>query len=126
MLIKFIHSYQKNKRGILLMLISSICVCFGQLFWKLYASQTGQVLQFLSITTLFLGLGFLLYGIGAVIMVISYKYGSLSVLQPILSLNYVLTILLAVTILKESVSLLKGAGILCVLVGVIFISGGDD
>lgn len=34
-----LESFQKNKKGILLMLVSSICVCVGQLLWKLSAAQ---------------------------------------------------------------------------------------
>ena len=37
-----LKSFQRNKKGILLMLISSLCVCIGQLLWKL--SSNGSVL----------------------------------------------------------------------------------
>ena len=45
--------------------------------------------------------GFCFYGVGAVVMIFAYRYEKLSVLQPILSLNYVLSIILAVVVLKE-------------------------
>lgn len=111
-----LDSLRKNKKGIILMLISSIFVCVGQLFWKL-ASSYGL---------LFLSLGFILYGIGAIVMIIAYRYGKLSVLQPMLSLNYVLTIILAITILNEKITLIKVTGILSIILGVILIGGGDD
>ncbi|MEY8390559.1 EamA/RhaT family transporter [Lachnospiraceae bacterium] len=110
-----VESFQKNKKGILLMLISSICVCIGQLLWKLSAEQGILVLL----------LGFCLYGVGAVIMILAYRYGKLSVLQPMLSLNYVLSILLAAVVLKEEITLLKCAGVLVIILGVVFIAGGD-
>lgn len=97
------------------MLISSICVCIGQLLWKLSAEQGILVLL----------LGFCLYGVGAVIMILAYRYGKLSVLQPMLSLNYVLSILLAAVVLKEEITLLKCAGVLVIILGVVFIAGGD-
>ena len=34
-----IKSLKENGKGILLMLISSICVCTGQLFWKLSSKE---------------------------------------------------------------------------------------
>lgn len=74
-----IESFQKNKKGILLMLISSICVCVGQLLWKISAEKGFPIML----------AGFCFYGLGALIMIIAYKYGKLSVLQPMLSLNYV-------------------------------------
>ena len=70
-----IESIQKNKKGILLMLVSSICVCVGQLLWKLSAMQG----------LIFMLAGFAFYGAGALIMIIAYKFGKLSVLQPMLS-----------------------------------------
>lgn len=98
------------------MLISSICVCIGQLFWKL-ANDKGIIWLFL---------GFCFYGIGALVMIVAYKYGKLSVLQPMMSLNYVISIILAAVILKENVTLLKCVGILIIVSGVIAIAGGDE
>ena len=104
-----IESIQKNKKGILLMLVSSICVCVGQLLWKLSATQ---------------GLVFMLAG--ALIMIVAYKFGKLSVLQPMLSLNYVLSIVLAAFVLHEAVTLYKVIGVIVITCGVIMIAGGDE
>ena len=111
-----LESFQKNKKGILLMIISSICVCVGQLLWKL--STTYGLLVML------IGFGF--YGMGALIMIIAYKFGKVSVLQPMLSLNYVLSLVLAAVILKEEITILKCIGALIIISGVILIAGGDD
>lgn len=111
-----LESFQKNKKGILLMLVSSICVCVGQLFWKLSGEQ-GIIIMFA---------GFCFYGVGALIMIVAYRFGKLSVLQPMLSLNYVLSIILAAVILKEKISILKCIGVLVIISGVIIIAGGDE
>ena len=71
-------------------------------------------------------LGFLFYGFGALVMIIAYKFGKLSVLQPMLSLNYVLSIVLAAIVLKENISLLKCIGVLIIISGVVMIAGGDE
>lgn len=109
-------SFQKNKKGILLMFVSSCCVCVGQLLWKLIPSL--GILCFFG--------GFALYGLGALIMFRAYHYGSLSVLQPMMSLNYVITAILATMILKETMSLVKLIGILTIVFGVVLIGGGDE
>ena len=111
-----IESIRKNRKGILLMLVSSICACFGQLFWKL-SSEHGIG---------YLLIGFCLYGIGALIMIVAYRYGKLSVLQPMLSLNYVLSIVLAAVILNEPITVLKIIGVLIIVAGVLLIAGGDE
>ncbi len=111
-----LESIRKNKKGILLMICSSACVCIGQLFWKL-ANDQGLLL---------LLLGFFFYGMGALIMLYAYRFGKLSVLQPVLSLNYVISIFLASQVLQESISLRKLAGVLVIVFGVIMIAGGDE
>ncbi|WP_075721235.1 EamA family transporter [Roseburia sp. 499] len=110
------ESFVKNRTGILLMLFSSICACLGQLFWKLSAEQG-----------IFMALaGFVFYGAGALIMLIAYRFGSLSVLQPMLSMNYVLSIVLGALVLQEVVTIKKVIGVLVIMAGVILIGGGDE
>lgn len=109
-----IDSFKKNRTGILMMLCSAVCVCFGQLCWKL--ADRGF---------LWLIIGFALYGTGALIMLFAYKHGSLSVLQPMLASNYILGVVLAVFILHEAVKWYNLIGILLILIGVVLIAGGD-
>lgn len=97
------------------MLVSSLCACIGQLLWKLSATE-GMFAMFA---------GFFFYGIGALVMMTAYRFGRLSVLQPVLSMNYVLSIILAAAVLKEKVTLIKCAGVLVIIAGVILIAGGD-
>ena len=99
-----------------MMLVSSICVCVGQLLWKLSATQG----------LIFMLAGFAFYGAGALIMIVAYKFGKLSVLQPMLSLNYVLSILLAAFVLHEAITRYKVIGVIIITCGVIIIAGGDE
>lgn len=109
------ESFAKNRTGILMMLCSSVCVCFGQYFWKLSA---GGVIWLL--------LGFALYGAGALIMLFAYRHGSLSVLQPMLAANYILAMIIAVTLLGEVIQWYNLLGVLLILIGVVLIAGGDE
>ena len=111
-----IESLKQNRAGIILMIFSSICACVGQLLWKL--SDGGGFL--------FLIAGFFLYGLGAVAMIVAYKFGKVSILQPILSLNYILSIVLAATVLNETITLTKCIGVLGIILGVLLIAGGDE
>lgn len=106
----------ENNKGVLMMILSSVCACIGQLCWKLSGTYG----------LLIMSLGFFLYGFGALIMLLAYKHGRLSVLQPILSLNYVLSIILGAAILQESITYLKCIGVLSIIAGVIFIARGDE
>lgn len=97
------------------MIISSIVVCLGQLLWKL--GTNGNLML--------LGGGFLLYGLGALLMIIAYKFGSLSVLQPILSLNYVISLFIGSYFLNESISIQNFLGVIIIVLGVYLIATGD-
>lgn len=109
------ESFRKNRKGILLMAVSSVCVCIGQLFWKLGAD--GDMCH--------LAAGFVLYGTGALAMIAAYKFGSLSVLQPILSVNYVISLLIGYYILDEQLNAVNVLGVAAIISGVILIAGGD-
>ncbi len=111
----FKQSIEHNKKGIILMVISSLCVCLGQLMWKLGADY-----QFLLLL-----IGFFFYGIGAIFMVWAYKNGSLSVLQPLLSLNCLFSFIIGWSVLHESLSPINIIGVFVIMLGVVLISGGD-
>lgn len=109
-----IESLKKNKVGICIMFMAANLACVGQLFWKLSATKFELLL-----------VGFILYGLGAMLMLFAYRFGSVSVLQPVLATNYVLSIILGFLILGEQISINKIVGIVVVTVGVFFIAGGD-
>ena len=106
---------KRNKRGILLMIVSALLASFGQMFWKMFHTEGLWSLVF----------GFVFYAGGALLMIIAYRYGKLSVLQPMLCLSYVFAIFIAVFILQEQMTPMKLAGILVVIFGVVMIAGGD-
>lgn len=110
-----IESFKKNQKGIYFICISSVFACVGQLLWKLSSDGNIWLLLF----------GFGLYGLGALVMLIAYKFGSLSVIQPFLSLNYVLSIIFGYFFLNEVITLNKIIGIIVIMVGVTLIAGGD-
>ena len=97
------------------MLGSAVCACVGQLLWKISADRG----------LLFMLAGFFFYGIGALIMLLAYRFGRVSVLQPILSCSYILSCILGAAVLNETVSASKCAGIFLIMAGVTLIAGGD-
>lgn len=109
-------SVNKNKKGIILILCSALCTSLGQAFWKLFSE--GQIL--------FIIIGFVLYGGGAILMIMAFRFGSLSVLHPLLSLGYLFALFIGGYILNEVISYREVAGIIIILVGVLCVGGGDD
>lgn len=112
----FIQSLKKNKIGIALILAASISTASGQMFWKLSGGQWNR----------YLILGFLFYGVGAVLMTIAFRFGSLSVLHPLLSMGYVFALLLGITFLNEQITVMQTVAVALIIAGAILIGGGDD
>lgn len=111
-----ISSLKKNQKGITLILLSSICTTAGQYMWKISAMHN----------LFYIMIGFCFYGIGAVGMIIAFKYGSFSVIHPMMSMGYVFTVIISYLFLHEIINFQKVIGILFIMVGVAFIGVGDE
>lgn len=70
--------------------------------------------------------GFVIFGIGAILMIIAYRYGELSVLQPINSMSYVYSLFLGYAVFYEEITLFKITGVVAILSGVILLSRGSS
>lgn len=106
----------KNKqlyKGVAIMLASSLTTCTGQLFWKLAAARNAHWL---------LLLGFGLYGFGALLMIFALRFGELSVLHPMLSAGYIISIILGNVVLHEQIAVTKVLGIAVITVGLLCLS----
>lgn len=103
-------------KGIALMLLSAASACVGQLLWKIAARDDSLVLVIL---------GLALYGGGALLMIIALKYGELSVLHPMMSAGYVLSLVLGALVLDEHITVLRVIGVAVIIVGLIFLSSTE-
>ena len=125
-----IASLKRNWKGIVLLLISALCLAVGQLLWKL--ADVGDLNSILSgglpgVLNAFLHMipGFMVYAFGALVMTVGLGYGELSVLQPINSMSYVFALILSAVFLTESISWVAVAGIFVTIVGVIIVGASD-
>ncbi len=99
--------------GVALMLVCAACLCAGQFIWKCYDGL------------LPLMVGFGIYGLGALAMLSAYRFGSLSVLQPVNSISYVIAAILGNTFFNETITAGKMAGIALIMLGVFFLAQGE-
>jgi drug/metabolite transporter (DMT)-like permease len=112
---RIITSLRKNYKGISYILVSAMMLSLGQLIWKISAGD--------SLPLLIVGFG--LYGIGALFMILAYRNGSFSTIHPMMSTSYVLAFFLGWLFLQESISEMMVAGLALVLAGNLLIGGGD-
>lgn len=97
--------------GVALMLAAALLTCFGQLCWKLSRDSL-----------LFLLAGFVLYGCGALLMLAALRFGELSVLHPMLSAGYALSVVLGAVVLDEKITGNKLLGIAVIIAGLVCLS----
>jgi len=113
---KLIVSIKKNSLGIIIMFVAALLTSLGQMFWKISGgSYNGWLLT---------GFGF--YCLGAIMMIIAFRFGSLSVLHPIISVSYVFALVFGQVVLNEQVSTIQAAGVLIIIIGVILVGVGDE
>jgi drug/metabolite transporter (DMT)-like permease len=111
-----------------LLLLSVSASVTGQLFLKIGAGKLGRVdatnalQQILGIiTTPQLLIGLACYGVGAVVYILLLTRVNLSVAGPSASLVYVFSVLLGYFIFKESIPLMRLAGLSLIVCGVILV-----
>jgi len=102
-----------EKIGIILMLICACCLCAGQFIWKCWDG------------ILPLAVGFGIYGVGALAMLVAYRFGNLSTLQPINSVSYVISAILGYLAFDEAITMGKIAGIVVIVIGVVLLAKGE-
>jgi uncharacterized membrane protein len=110
-------SLAQNWRGIIIMITASFFTASGQLFWKIFQENNNNY---------FLISGFLFYGIGAILMISAFRFGKYSIIHPIMCTSYVFAVLFGNFFLNEGISTIQYLGIALIILGVIFIGGGDE
>ena len=76
------------------------------------------------VTNVPLVLGYVLYGINTLMLVLALRHGELSMLYPIIALTYVWVTLLSYGVLHEEPNWYKNAGIAVIVVGVAVLGRG--
>lgn len=99
--------------GVVLMLLCAACLCVGQFIWKRWEGLLPMIA------------GFGIYGLGALSMLAAYRFGSLSTLQPINSVSYVISAILGAIYFQEKITAFKGLGVVVIIIGVALLAGGE-
>lgn len=109
-----------NIYAIIGVIIATFVAAYGSLYLK-KGSATFTLSLFKAIKNIPLLIGVFFYFFSSIIFIISIKYGELSVLYPIASLNYIWSIFLAMKYLGEKMNTFKWMGIFLIMVGVVLI-----
>jgi multidrug transporter EmrE-like cation transporter len=118
-----LHGNQSAARGLLdhPVLLVSCCTVVGaaaQIFFKLGANNLAKATPIQMLTNPLLLVGYSLYAVSTVLLVLALRRGQLSILYPIISLTYVWVALLSMLIFKETLNTYKAIGLAVVVAGV--------
>lgn len=109
--------------AILLVLVCTLFTSSAQIFYKFGVKDLS--FDFLSIiTNFYLITGLFLYGVGAILLIISFRGGEVSVLYPIIATSYIWVSFLSIYFLKETMNLFKWLGVFTIVAGIILINYG--
>ena len=113
--------------AILLVILTTGLTSAGQVFYKLGTnralelSSSPGIIEYLNP---FLISGLLVYGFGAVLLIIALKYGELSVLYPIIATSYIWVSFLSMYYFGELMNVYKWIGVVIIVAGVSLIGYG--
>lgn len=113
---KVVASIKKNKVGIVFIILSALLIASGQALWKLSSTEG----------VLYIVLGFIFYVLGAILMVVAFRYGRLSVLHPLLSTGYIFAIFIGAFVINEPLTISTITATIIILIGAIMVGGGED
>ena len=113
---------KSNFVGIGIIIICTLLTTVAQLSFKLGSSSIDFSLT--SFINPYIIIGFVSYGLAAVLFIIALKFGELSLLYPIWSLSFVWITLVSMFFLNESVSIPNWIGITFIIAGISFVGFG--
>jgi multidrug transporter EmrE-like cation transporter len=110
-------------KGVLLVFSCTVLGALAQLLIKKGTLSIGSDLMSI-VTDVPLIIGYAIYGVNTLLMVLALKDGEMSMLYPIIALTYVWTTLLSYTVLGEPSNAYKNIGIITIVLGVAVMGRG--
>ena len=107
-----------------IILFSTLLTSTAQLFYKFAADKLSFDILSL-ITNYELIIGIVLYAIGGILLILSFRGGEVSVLYPIFATSYIWVSFLSIYFLSESMNVFKWVGIFTIVSGIILIGYGS-
>ena len=110
--------------AVLLVLFTTLLTSSAQLLYKFgSATLTFDIIRIL--TNYYLITGIVLYAIGGILMILSFRGGEVSVLYPIIATSYIWVSFLSIKFLGETMNYFKWIGVILIISGIISIGFGS-
>ena len=107
-----------------IVLFSTLLTSTAQLFYKFGARKLSLDI-FALITNYELIMGMVLYAIGGILLILSFRGGEVSVLYPIFATSYIWVSFLSIYFLGEIMNVYKWIGVAAIVMGIVLIGLGS-
>src|SRR5215469_14315341 len=114
---------QSHWKSVMLVFSCTVLGALAQLLIKKGTASIGTD-PLMLLTNVPLIVGYSIYGVNTLLMVLALKDGEMSMLYPIIALTYVWTTLLSYTVLGEPSNAYKNIGIVTIVIGVAIMGRG--
>ena len=108
----------------LLVLFTTLLTSSAQIFYKIGSKTLSPDLLSI-ITNYYLIGGLLLYAVGGILIILSFRGGEVSVLYPIIATSYIWVSFLSIYFLGESMNYSKWLGVISIIAGIALIGYGS-
>lgn len=121
---------RRKRRSLIIVLCCTVIGALAQVLLKFGAGHLSHpsLLQAAMgiLTNPYLFFGYACYGIFAALLVVALRDGELSLLYPVIALNYAWVSILSVLIFHEQMNALKIAGVTIIIIGVAVLGRGGS
>ena len=125
-----IHLASRKRRSLIIVICCTVIGAAAQVLLKMGAGNLAHpsLLQAALgiLTNPYLFFGYACYGIFAALLVVALRDGELSLLYPVIALNYAWVSILSVVIFHEHMNALKIAGVSVIILGVAVLGRGGS
>lgn len=108
----------------LLVLFTTFLTSSAQLLYK-FGSESLAFDIWSIVTNYYLILGILIYAVGGILIILSFRGGEVSALYPILATSYIWVSLMSIIFLGETMNAFKWIGVAAIISGIISIGYGS-
>lgn len=113
---------RKKNNAYVFILVAASLSSVGQLFWKFATTPSISVW----LIVLLMAVGFLSAGLGLLFETVAFRYGQVSILQPMMSFSFILSIILGAVFLNEAITFQKILAIIFIALGCALISTSKE
>ena len=107
-----------------LIILTTFLTSTAQVFYKLGSENLSfNIIELLTNYNILFGL--FLYGVGAILLILSLKGGEVTVLYPIIATSYIWVSLFSVWFLGEGMNLMRWLGVITIIIGISIVGYGS-